>query len=443
MIVMKFGGTSLLDAGRVRAAASLIEHEHARGPVAVVVSAHGGVTDVLLGLARSARAGDTSALAPLEERHRSLARGLGLGTEVVDGLLAELRRRVEGIASLGVLEAQILDLVASYGERLSASVVAACLRSRGLSASAVASWDLGLVTDSRFGEAGVLQESYGAMARELPRVSGVPVVTGFVARDARGQVTTLGRGGSDYTASILGAAAGAREVQIWTDVPGVMTADPRYVSRARSIETLSFAEASELAYYGAKVIHPSTLLPAVERDIPVRVLCTLQPAHPGTLILPRSDVRHGVVKSIAHRRGLFLISVVSTRMLQAVGFLARVFQVFAEHGVVIDLVSTSEVSVSVTTDDGRGLPESVAALRAFSTVEVADARGIVTVVGEGLRETAGVAGRVFGALAEEGVNVEAISQGATRVALSVVVRELDVERAVGALHRRFFEGQES
>jgi aspartate kinase len=300
--------------------------------------------------------------------------------------------------------------------------------------------EAGLVTDSRFTRASPLPEAYDRLRASIGKVAGVPVVTGFLGRDREGNVTTLGRSGSDFTATILGRALSAEEVQIWKDVDGVLTADPRIVPHARPVERMTYAEASELAYYGAKVIHPATIQPAVDAGIPVRILNTFRPGAPGTLIAPRSDRRGGPVTSIASKRGIRLVSLTSPRMLGQSGFMESVFQAFGRHDVVVDLIATSEVSVTVSVDRADGLTAAVDDLRALSdAVDVEGDNALIAIVGDGLGETSGVAGTVFRALGDAGVNVRAISYGATETNLQTVVRESDANRAVAALHRALFE----
>jgi aspartate kinase len=265
----------------------------------------------------------------------------------------------------------------------------------------------------------------------------VPVVTGFLGSTRDGRTTTLGRGGSDFSAAWIGAALGATEIQIWTDTSGMLSADPRVVPEARPVPALSFAEASELAYFGATVLHPKTLLPAMERGIPVRISNTRHPEHPGSLITTTAQAAPAGwrVKSIASKKGITAITVVSTRMLLAHGFLARVFEIFGRHRVVIDLVTTSEVSISVTVDDASALDRALAELDAIGRVEVRRGLAVVAVVGEGAPTQVGLAGHVFTLLGGVGIAVEMISQGASRVNLSFVVREEEVDRAVRLLHR--------
>jgi aspartate kinase len=299
----------------------------------------------------------------------------------------------------------------------------------------------GLVTDDRFTRATPLPEAYPNLKRAIAGVRGVPVLTGFIGRDEQGNVTTLGRSGSDFTATIVGRAIGADEVQIWTDVSGVLTADPRIVPEARPVEELTYGEASELAYYGAKVIHPATIQPAVERQIPVRILNTMQPEAPGTVIQPsRSRATDAPVASIASKRGIHLVNVVSGRMLGQSGFMASVFDAFRNHDVVVDLVATSEVSITVSVDRIERVDGVVEELRRVADVEVEEGNALVAVVGEHMRDAHGVAGVVFGAVGAEGVPVRAISYGATKTNLQMVVPEGRMEATVRALHRALFPG---
>ncbi len=439
MIVMKFGGTSVGDARSIRAAVGIVRSRLERRPV-VVVSAMAGVTDALIAAWERASRG-RGAGGSIAARHLAAARDLGLPLQDVRGEARGMEAALAAVRGRRGSSAADRDRIVSFGERLSAHLVAGALHSAGVEAAAAPAGDAGLVTDAAFGEAEPLPEAYPALRRGLRRRPGVPVVTGFIGRTRDGRPTTLGRGGSDYTAAILAAALGAEEVEIWTDVSGVMSADPRVAPEARTIERLSFAEAAELAYFGAKVLHPKTLLPAMAAEIPVRVLNTGDPAHPGTLITRAATRSRGVVKAIASKKHIIVVDVVSTRMLLAHGFLARLFQVVADRGVVVDLVSTSEVSVSMTVDRGDRLREAVREIRRFAQVRINRDRAVVCVVGEGLGQVPGLAGKVFSTLGREGINVEMISQGASKLNISFVVRGDQADGAVRALHRRFFRAR--
>jgi aspartate kinase len=437
MIVMKFGGTSVGDAERIDTVVRLVKGRRARRPI-VVCSAHAGVTDLLLAGAREAAAGRAD-LTPVAEREREVLKSLRLPESLVEDDLRRLAELFQGLSLLRELTPRSLDHVAAFGERMSVKAIAALLRRRKVPATAVQADEAGLVTDSKFTRASPLPEAYENLRASLGKVKGVPVVTGFLGRDAEGNVTTLGRSGSDYTATIVGRAVGAEEVEIWKDVDGVLTADPRIVPDARPVERLTYAEASELAYYGAKVIHPATIHPAVERGIPVRILNTFRPEAPGTVIAPTREPGSRPVTSIASKRHIRLVNVASARMLGQSGFMATVFEAFRRHDVVVDLIATSEVSITVSVDRKDGLDAAVSDLRAIAQVDVEEDVALVAVVGEGLGSTVGVAATVFEAVAGAGVNVRAISYGATKTNLQLVVSESDANRTVSALHRALFE----
>ncbi len=358
-IVKKFGGTSLQDAASIETICSLIQDRLADKPC-LVVSAHAGVTDALIDLAERAVREEVD-LGPLVQRHQGILRDLGLPPDLQAPLFKELGDLCRGILLVGELSPRSRDYVLSFGERASSLCLAAALSARGTPASAVDAAELGFRSDSNYGQAGLLPDD-GRIPRNLEKVQGVPVVTGFLARDPQGNRTTLGRNGSDLSAAFLGNAIDAREIQIWTDVDGVLTADPRVVPDARLIQALSYDEASELAFYGAKVLHPSSLLPAVQKNIPVRVLNTHRPESPGTLILGDLLEEDLAVRCIAHKTNLTMVSVLSSRMLAQPGFLARIFRAFESQEISVDVVATSEVSVSVTLDPGTS-PARLAKVR--------------------------------------------------------------------------------
>ncbi|MFO1011794.1 MAG: aspartate kinase [Planctomycetota bacterium] len=439
MIVQKFGGTSVGGAAPIRRLAEIVRRALPRRPV-VVVSAVGGVTNALFQSGEVAlKRGDwRAAHAALAAKHRTILAELGLDATLLDALLDELSGLLRGVELIGETTPRTLDQLASFGERLSVRIVAAHLARTGLAARAFDAWDAGLVTDSRFGGARPLPEAPAKIRAALDGFQGVPVITGYVAKDAHGHVTTLGRGGSDWSAAIFGAALGAEEIQIWTDVDGVMTADPRIVPHAKQREKLSFAEAAELAFFGAKVLHPATMVPAIEKDIPIRVLNSFRPEVPGTTVVARLLPTERGVKSIASKHGIAVVNVVAAPMLLQFGFLERVADVFARHEVVVDVIATSEVSLALTTEPNARLEPVVAELAAFSAVTVLRDMALVSVVGEELSDSQRVQATVLGTLAELGVKVEMLSYGATRNNLSVVLPEARLKETVSALHERLF-----
>ena len=432
---MKFGGTSVGRPGNFANAVARVAARRDRRPV-VVVSALTGVTNQLVEYARVPERRDEIG-ARLAAHHRDFARAVRVDERVLDPLTGEWEKAHGAWRAAAALSAAERDRVVAFGERWSSVLFAAGLASLGLEAVAVEAGAAGLVTDDRFGAAHPLPEAASRLAESLGSWPPLRVVTGFLGRTTDGRVTTLGRGGSDYSAAVIGAALGAEEIEIWTDTSGLLSADPRVVPEARVVPRLSFAEASELAYFGARVLHPKTLLPAIERNVPVRILNTARPDDPGSRITagvaPAGDGWR--VKSIASKKGITAVTIASTRMLLAHGFLARVFEVFGRHHVVVDLVTTSEVSISVTVDDTSRLPAALAELEGIGRVEVRPGLAVVAVVGEGAPNHVGLAGHVFTLLGGVGIGLEMISQGASRVNLSFVVRETDAGRAVRLLHR--------
>jgi aspartate kinase len=436
VIVMKFGGTSLGDRERIDTVVKLVKSRMAKKPV-VVCSAHSGITDMLLTGAKQAARGQPD-LEPVRQREAKMLATLGLAASLVDEELERLEQMYQGLKLLGELTPRSLDAVASFGERMSCKTVAAYFRKKRVPATYVQADQAGLVTNSRYTRASPLPEAYGNLKATLSKVKGLPIVTGWIGRDLEGNVTTLGRSGSDYTATIVGKALGAEEVEIWTDVSGVLTADPRIVPEARPVATLTYAEASELAYYGAKVIHPSTIHPAVEQGIPVRVLNTMDPGAPGTVILPTRTTTGAPLACIASKRGIRLVNIVSGRMLGQSGFMSTVFHAFQAHDVVVDLVATSEVSVTVSVDSDEGLDRVVADLSAVGHVTIERGNGLVAIVGEAVQDLPGLAHKAFAALAAVSMPIRAISYGGTKTNLQLVVPEERTADAVRTLHRALF-----
>lgn len=443
MIVMKFGGTSVGSADSVRSVVKIIREAALSGDSPfVVVSAVSGVTDALLSAGKKAlgRVGSVNGLvAGIERLHRPVMEGLGVQSSVISDDLAELEHVLFGIAIIGELTPRTMDYIASFGERMSSKIVALHARESGLKAQAFNAYDLGMVTNASFGSAEILPGAYSAIvasAGKIPR-DVIPIVTGYIGKTENGELTTLGRGGSDYTAAIYGAALGAREIQVWTDVDGVMTADPRVVPDAGTVDVVSFEEASELAYFGAKVLHPKTILPAMEKNIPVRVLNTFNPSGNGTLILKAAGGK-GDITAITCKKNIFVINISSARMLLAYGFLSRVFRLFAEHQVPVDIISTSEVNVSVTVEKQFDISGLVEKLKEFADVTVLSDRASISIVGEGIRSRHGIGARIFSVFGRNGINVEMTSQSYNDVNESLVIESKSLDRAVQALHEEFF-----
>ena len=433
MIVMKFGGTSVGDASHIRRVVELVRARLKDKPC-VVVSAHSGVTDALLDQAHKAVTGKHD-LAALRERHRRICEELGVTVAEHESLFQELSDLLRGISLVAETTPRLLDHVASFGERLSVHTVSAAFQKEGIPAEAVMAYDAGLQTDSRYQRARPLPDCFEAIHRNLAGRDKVSVVTGFIAKDAAGSITTIGRNGSDYSASLFGRALQATEIQIWTDVPGVMTADPRLVPDARPIECMTYDEAAEIAFCGGKVLHPATLQPAIENAIPVRVLDTRNPTGPNTVIWREIPASRPIVRTVVQKRGICLINIVTPRMLGAHGFMARIFEAAAKHEVALDMIATTEISVSATADDDRRhLPPFLAELEKFSEVTIDRDVAAVAVVGHAVGESPETIGAIFSTLAREQIPLRMVSMGARRTNVGIVVAEHDTARAVNALH---------
>jgi aspartate kinase len=447
-IVMKFGGSSVVDASAIERVAGLVAAEHARrGAPVVVVSALGGVTDRLLALCDQARRGDGAAaadgIAAVLDRHMTEAARLGLDADAFARDIAphveELRAALAALERARRAEPPLMDIVAAAGELLSSRLVAAALARRPLPAAWVDA-RTAIVTDGRHTAAlPLLDETTTAASEAVGPVldaGSIPVLGGFIGRTEHGATTTLGRGGSDYTASLVGAAIHAPEIQIWTDVDGMLTADPRLVHEAEIVRHLSFAEAAELAYFGAKVLHPATIFPAVSKNIPVRILNSHRPDGEGTSIVADPPPAHRAFAALAGKPAITVIDITSTRMLMAHGFLRRVFEVFETHETAVDVVTTSEVSVSVTIDDNRNAPAIVASLLEFAEVSVEEQMAILAVVGDRLAIDTSLAARVLGGL--RGFPLRMVSQAASRRNVTIVLPQSYLRDAMIHLHRQLF-----
>jgi aspartate kinase len=448
MIVMKFGGTSVQDAKAIERVAHIVQGRLADRPV-VVVSAMAKVTDSLLAMGKAAGGGDRKTALKmartLRERHYDTAGellGTALFTEFHGNLGADfedLDELLRGIGAVGEITPRTYDYVASFGEVLSSKIVAAAFAARGLPGAHVDSRQC-LLTDSNYTRAVPQFEETNERLRKkvqpLVEAGKVPVMGGFIGSNRAGITTTIGRGGSDFSAAIFGAGLNAGRIEIWTDVDGMMTTDPRLTPEARRIKVISFDEAAELAYFGAKVLHPATVLPAVQQNIPVYVLNSMNPTCEGTKITARAPRCTNIFKAIALKKKITLVEVASPRRLLVHGYLKSIFEAFDQHGVAVDVVSTSEVSVSVTAETNEAIPALAADLAKIADVKYEGRKAIVCLVGENLRDTAGIAAKVFGIL--EDVKIRMISQGASEINLTFVIEEDDAAEVVRRLHHAFF-----
>lgn len=445
---MKFGGTSVGDAQAIERVAAIVRGRLAQHPI-VVVSAMARVTDQLLKMARSAGEGDRKAALTLarelRERHYNTAGellGTALFTQFHSDLgneFEELEELLRGISAVGELTPRTTDHVASFGEVLSSKLVTAAFSAHGIDACLVDSRTC-IVTNETFTRAAPLFEETNVKLRAalqpLVDQNRVPVMGGFIGSTRSGITTTIGRGGSDFSASIIGAGIGAAKIEIWTDVDGMMTTDPNLCPDAHRIKVISFDEAAELAYFGAKVLHPATVLPAIQKNIPVYILNSRNPSCEGTRIAARAPHCKNFFKAIAAKKRITIIDVAAPRMLLAHGFLKSIFDAFDRHRVPVDVVSTSEVSVSLTVDSNESIPALAADLEKLADVKYEGRKAIVCLVGENLREIPGIAAHVFGELSE--VKIRMISQGASEINLTFVIDEDQVPAVVQRLHKTFF-----
>lgn len=463
MIVMKFGGTLMGGATAIARSASLVARTTAGGTkVAVAVSAMSGVTDTLLGVAAKAERGDLGGaladIASLRARHLEAAGTLGAGASSdvareVRELTDTLQQTVTGVGLLRELSARSKDLIVSFGERLSAPLMALALEGIGVRAHHLSGGAAGLVTNRDFGNARPLPEAYPRLRERLGGLLGVgltPVVAGFIGETPEGVVTTLGRGGTDYTATILGAALGAQEVWTWKDVDGVMSADPRSVPDARNLEHLSYAEVMELAYFGAKVLHPLAVTPLQDAEIPLRVKSAADPAFPGTLVTKdaKTDASHPV-KAVTAIRGLSILTVGGAGMVGVPDVVSQIFDVLARENIPVQMISQGSSQANVSLVVGRSvaahatrvLEDALQRSGLVRAYEVEENVAIVAVVGEGMRGQRGVAARLFTALASANVNLLMIAQGSSELNISLAIEEADADAAVRAAHAAFELGK--
>lgn len=448
MIVMKFGGTSVQDAAAIDRAAAIVRGRLPQKPV-VVVSAMSKVTDTLLAMGREAGDGNReNALnlsRGLRERHYNTASEL-LGTSIFTGFHSELEadfdaldELLRGISAVGEITPRTSDLVVSFGERLSSKIVSATFQASGMDATHLDAREVLLTDNTHTRAVPQFEETYQrfqTQVKPLVEQGRVPVMGGFIGATREGITTTIGRGGSDFSAAIAGAGLNASKIEIWTDVDGMMTTDPNLVREARRIKVISFEEAAELAYFGAKVLHPATLLPAIQRNIPVYVLNSRNPQCEGTCVQATAPPCRNVFKAIAVKKKINLVDVAAARSLSTQGFLRSIFETFDKHNLAVDAVSISGVSVSLTVDSSDAIPALAADLGKLADVKYEGKKALVCLVGENIRDTPGIIAKVFGALGN--IKVRMVSQGASEINLTFVVEEDDMLDAVQRLHKEFF-----
>ncbi len=440
MIVMKFGGSSVANAERIKHVASIIKAYQEKKPV-VVLSAMGDTTDHLLEAADKAVEGivDVAGVAKL---HEDTAAELGINIDTIQALLVELKQLLTGISMLKEVSKRSRDYLVSFGERMSVRMMAAYLENQNIPAQFYDSWDIGFKSDSNYMSAELLDEVWETIPAGLNEYKNgtdlrIPIVTGFIAKDAKGNITTLGRGGSDLTATMIGAAMHAEEVQTWKDVDGILTTDPRVVKDAKPVPEVTYEEAQELAMFGAQVLHPRSMVPVRKTGTPVRVKNSYNITSPGSIIVEKHSGKVPPVCAITTVKHITLIDIISSRMLGAAGFLAHIFNNFLKWNISIDVIATSEVSVSLTVNTKSDLSGLVKDLEQASEVTVRTGKSIVTIICDAAHSSAILASG-FEALADEGINVQMISQGASKVNISMIVDDDEADKTVQILHNAYF-----
>lgn len=442
MIVMKFGGSSVATAERIKEIEKIVKLYLDKKPI-LVFSACGNTTDLLLEAGNNAFNGNVDA-SKIIDLHYEIAKGLNIDKDAFDFLLLELQDLLKGISLFKEFSNKIKDKLMSYGERLSVRIISAFLNSEGIPSKPFDAWDVGFLTDSTYGNAQVNDETYNLISKTLDNLKKVyeytPVITGFIAKDDKGVITTLGRSGSDLTASILGASLLVDEIQVWKDVDGILSADPRIVKNPRVIPELSFDEASELAYFGAKVLHPASIVPAMKRQVPVRVKNSYNLSAKGTVVVntPSNEDKNTLLKAITSKRKIILIDIVSSRMLGQSGFLAKVFNVFEEENISVDMIASSEISISLTLDNRYDVSKLREKLSKFAKIDVSYNKSIISLIAN-VDKASEILGRAFLILSKKSYNVQMISLGASKVNISFILDDVEIEDCIKLLHKEFFE----
>ena len=441
MIVMKFGGSSVANAERIRHVASIIQAYKNERPV-VVLSAMGDTTDHLLEAADEAVKGRVD-IKKIETLHYDTARELGIDVPAIKELLGELGTLLTGISMLHELTKRTRDYLVSFGERMSVRMMAAFLEKSGVPAKFYDAWDIGMVSDSNYMSAELLDEVWDTIPKAFDSYKSgsspeIPIVTGFIAKDKNGIITTLGRGGSDLSATMIGAALKADEIQTWKDVDGIMTADPRVVKEAHPVPEVTYEEAQELAMFGAQVLHPRSMIPCRKTGTPVRVKNSYNIKSPGSIIVEKHSGERPLVTAITSVKNVSLIDIQSSRMLGAAGFLAHIFNQFLKWNISIDVIATSEVSVSLTVNGKTPLDGVIADLSRVAEVNVKNSKANLTVICDASRSSF-ILADAFASLSKNGINVQMISQGASKVNISFLVEQTQADDTVRILHSALFK----
>jgi aspartate kinase len=441
MIAVKFGGSSIADAEKIKNITDILKNLIDEKPV-VVLSAIGNTTDELIKAGVNALQGKID-IQKIKTMHNEVAELLMLDKKDIEVLFSEIQNLLMGISLIREFSKRTYDYLISFGERLSVRIISAYLELIGIRAKYFNSWELGLITNSNFNNAEILDETFDNLRRNLIHLDSeyeyTPIITGFIGKDKEGNITTLGRGGSDLTVSIVGAALKVKEIQIWKDVDGILTCDPRLVENPIPVPYISFEEASELAYFGAKVLHPRSILPAMKNNIPVIIKNYLNPGLSGTEIINNFVDENELLRAITYKKNITIIDIVSTRMLGHYGFLANVFQILNDLKISVDMVATSEVSISFTLDYNDNLEILKNELEKISTVDIKRGNTIISLIGN-VHHSSEILNKTFSILNELRINVKMISQGASKVNISFIISDETAETCIKEIHKKFFNG---
>lgn len=440
MIVMKFGGTSVGSSQQIKKTSEIIISRKVKNPI-VVVSAVSGITNELLRLANLSRTESLTSIDTIKSRHQEILSQLNLSINLLDSEFKEIEDSLFIISKLKDDSKMITDLISSFGERMSVKILSNYLTSIGFNSKPFNAYDLGMITDDNFGFSEPLLESYSLIKENISKIDKniIPIITGFIGKNKKGQITTLSRGGSDYTAAIIGAAIDAKKIEIWTDVNGILTANPKIVSNAKNINSISFQEAAELSTFGAKVLHPKTIQPAIKKNIPIYILNSFNPLENGSVI--ENNSLENRITAISCKKDIVVLKVKSTRMLHTYGFLSKLFEIFNDLKLSIDLIATSEISVSLIFDEISQNQIDVLSekISSFGEISFIKDKSIISVVGKKLSNEEGLISKIVSILSNKKITIDLISYGASEININLVVSQSLVDEAIVELHKNLFD----
>jgi len=438
MIIMKFGGRTLSTAENIRFVCRLIQQRLSYKPV-VIISALADVTDQLDKAAHKTASTGKISLNAIRRKHKLILKKLDLNYSVLEKLLLELEVVLKGVSLLRELTPRTLDYVLSFGERFAVRIISSYLATQGIDSNPLDAFKIGLITDSNYGNATPLPESSGLIRKNLMPYKKLPIITGFIGKDKKGEITTLGRDGSDYSASFIGAALNVKEIQIWRNLPGIMTADPAIVKNSRLVNNITLEEASELVHYANGVLHPYMLAPAIDKCIPVRMLNVFDSESKGTLILNRKDDKPAI-KLIAYKKDVILVNIVSPEIFYHRRLAVKVFEILTHYKIFFHLLASSEISISfVTNSKVPHLKEAVKKISSFANLNILKDKGIICVIGEGIKYNQKAISRIFDTLGKTGVKEEMIIHNALKTNFTFIVGKKDINKTVNNLHKLLFK----